>query len=113
MDAEEQLRKLKQTPPVTKEEKRRKLTTAITLALATLLSVLFLVYAFVKKLEADALRIEAQEQRVEAEKQREEAVKQRLTAEYSRHAAELVREEAEKQSLLAHEALENCRKSKR
>ena len=59
MDAEEQNRKLKQIPQLTKAEKRKKLTTAITLALAALISVLFLIYAFIQKQQADTFRKEA------------------------------------------------------
>jgi choline-glycine betaine transporter len=113
MDAEEQLRKLKQITPITKEEKRKQLRTSIVLALATLLSVLFLVYAFIQKLEADKQAELATEMKMEAERQRAEADKHRLTAEHERHQAMAARDEAERQRALAEEALANCQKSKR
>jgi cell division protein FtsX len=113
MNAEEQLRKLKQIPPLTKEEKRRKLMTAIVLSLATLLSVLFLVYAFVQKLEAEKQAELAIEMKVEADRQREEAERQRVTALYAQHQAVAAKEEADKQRSLALEALVNCEKSKK
>ncbi|GEM_PF-2368119 len=106
MNAEDHIQKLKKIPPLTKEEKRKQLTTAIVLALATLLSVIFLLYAFIQKLEADKQTALAIEMRMEAEKQREEAERQRLMAEYQKM-------EAEKQRVLALEALANCEKSKR
>lgn len=113
MDAEEQIRKLKQIPPLTKEEKRKKLITAIVLSVATFISVLFLVYAFMQKLEADKnstlarlLKIEADLFRVEAERLRDLADKQRIESEVSRA-------EADRQRLMALEALENCKKNKR
>src|SRR5688572_12642477 len=108
MSAEDQIRQLKQIPLLTKEEKRKKLMTAVVLLLSTLISVLFLVYAFIQKTEADKnanlsiqLKIQADQMRVEAERQRIEAV-------YAQRQAIAAREEADKQRALAMEALENC-----
>ena len=106
MDADEQIRKLKQIPPLSKEEKRSKLKTFIVLSLATFISVLFLVYAFIQKLEADKQKEVSVQFIVEAQKQREEAEKQRAMA----FAAQ---KEADKQRVLAIEALKNCEKNKR
>lgn len=106
MNAEEQLRKLKQVPALSREEKRKKIITSVVLAIATLVSVLFLVYAFMQKLEADQLRIEAEQFRMEAERQK-------TIAEQNEAMAMASRAEAERQRALAEQALEDCRKSKR
>lgn len=106
MNAEDQLRKLKQIPPLTPEEKRKKVVTAVVLAISTLISVLFLIYAFMQKLEADAQREIAVQLKVEAEKQREMAEVNRKVAEYAQREAEVQRKKAE-------EALAECQKSKR
>lgn len=106
MNAEDQIRNLKQIPPLSKEEKRKKVMTSIILTLSTIISILFLIYAFMQKLEADMQRKAAEEARIEAEHQRTEAEKMRLTAEYAKA-------EAEKQRALAVEALAACEKSKK
>src|SRR5688572_33137471 len=95
MNAEDQIRNLKQIPPRSKEETRKKITTGIVLAMATVISVLFLVYAFVQKLEADKQRALAVEATKEAEKQRTEAEKMRITAQYQQMEAEKSRAQAE------------------
>lgn len=105
MDAEEQLRRLRQTPQPTPEAKKRKMASSILLTLATLLSVLFLVYAFVKKTEADKLRVEAENLQVEA-------VRQERLAREAQAMAELNRAAAEKAMAEALQALADCRKSK-
>jgi C4-dicarboxylate-specific signal transduction histidine kinase len=106
MNAEDQIRNLNQIPPLSKEERRKKIMTSIVLTMATLISVLFLVYAFMQKQEADKQRAMVVEAKMEADHQREEAVKMRLTAEYAKM-------EAEKQRDLAVEALAACEKSKK
>ena len=106
MNAEEQIRNLKHIPPLSNEEKRKKIMTSIVLTMATLISVLFLVYAFVQKLEADKQRALAVEAMEEANKQRTEAEKMRITAQYQQMQAEKSRTQAE-------EALAACEKSKR
>ena len=99
MNAEDQIRNLKQILPLSNEEKRKKIKTSIVLTMATLISVLFLMYAFVKKLEA--------------EKQTKIATKQRELAIQNFKKAQAAREEAEKQRALAEEALAACEKSKK
>lgn len=106
MNAEEQLRNLKQIPPLTKEEKRRKIMTAITLAFAAAISVLFLLYAFIQKQEAEKQKELSVQLKAEAEKQREIAEHQRLLAEKAM-------EEAMRLRVLAEEALRNCENRKR
>jgi cytochrome c-type biogenesis protein CcmH/NrfG len=106
MNAEEQLNKLKQIPPLSKEDKRKRLVTAMVLALATLLSVLFLLVAFVQKQVADKSRVEAENQRMEAERQAELAQQSRIAAEHAQLQARQQLEQA-----LAE--LENCKKEKR
>ncbi len=92
MNAEDQIRQLKQISPLTKEEKRKKLMTAIMLSISTFISVLFLVYAFIQKQEADF--------------QKGAAVKAQIEAEQNFKLAE-------EQRALALQALENCKKGKR
>ena len=106
MDAEEQLRRLRQTPQPTPEEKKRKMASSILFTLATLLSVLFLVYAFVKKTEADKFRVEAENLRVEA-------VRQERLAKEAQAMTELQRAAAEQAKAEALQALTDCEKSKR
>lgn len=106
MDAEDQLRKLRQTPQPTPEAKKRKMVSSILLTLATLLSVLFLVYAFVQKLEADKLR-------VEVENLYHEAKRQELLAKEAQAMAELQWLAADKAKAEALQALAECEKNKR
>jgi type II secretory pathway component PulC len=106
MDAEEQLRRLRQTPQSTPDEKKRKMVSSILLTLATLLSVLFLVYAFVQKLEADHLRVEAENLRVES-------VRQERLAKEAQAMAELQQAAAEKAKAEALQALADCKRNKR
>jgi len=113
MDAEEQLRRLKQTPQPTPNEKKRKMVSSILLALATLLSVLFLVYAFVQKLEADAQREKAVVAQQQAEESFVEAERQRRIALEEKQKAEIAKLEADRQRAIAQQALEDCKKTKR
>ncbi len=80
MNAEEQIQMLKQIPPQSKAEKSRNLRRAVVLAMATVVSVLFLVYAFVQKLEAD-------NQRISAEKMHGEILVQKAAAEFEEQRA--------------------------
>ena len=80
--------------------------TSIVLTLGTFMSILFLIYAFMQKLEAEKQTAMAVEAKIEAEKQRTEAEKMRLTAIYHEH-------EAVQQRKLAEEALVACEKSKK
>ena len=106
MNAEEKIQMLKQVSPDSNFEKKRKVRTAIVLTISTLVSVLFLIYAFVQKLEADKQREIAVKSQLEAEVQRAAAERQREVAEYQRMLAE-------KSALEAAKALEECRNSKK
>ena len=106
MNAEERIQMLKQIPPQSSFEKKRKIKTTIVLTLATLISLLFLVYAFIKKLEADKQREIAVIEKMEAERQRTLAEQMRLTAVYQQM-------QSEKARVLAEEALAACEKSKK
>ena len=106
MNAEDQIRNLNQTPPLSKEEKGRKIMSSVVLTLATLISVLFLVYAFMQKQEADMQRKAAETAKMEADIQRAEAMKMRVETEYAKM-------EADKQRALAVEALAACEKNKK
>lgn len=106
MSAEDQIRNLKQIPPLSKEEKRKNMRTSIVLAMATLISILFLIYAFMQKLEADKQRALAVASMEEANKQRAEAEKMKLTAQYQEM-------QARKQAEAAEAALVRCEESKK
>jgi Flp pilus assembly protein TadB len=106
MDAQDRIQMLKQIPPISKEEKSRKLKSSIILFFATLISILFLVYAFIQKQEADKQKEIAVRAMTMAEEQRAEAEQQR-------RAAEAARIEAVNQQALAAEALANCEKNKK
>ncbi len=110
-ETEQRIKELEQ-----KRKLQRARTTALVLATATIISVLFLIYAFVQKLEADNQRIAADIARVEADKLRvkaEDALKdaeiQRKAAELARAAAVKAQKEAEEQRLLA---VENEKRAK-
>lgn len=113
MNADEQLRRLRQTPLPTPEEKKRKMVSSILLTLATLLSVLFLVYAFMQKLEADAQREKAVVAQQQAEESFAEAERQRQIALEEKEKAEIAKLEAERQQAIAQQALDDCKKTKR
>ncbi len=93
-------------------EQRRKLQrarrTALVLATATIISVLFLIYAFIQKLEADKQTVIAQANLIESQRQEKLAKEAQAIAEEQRKAADAARieavaakEEADKQRLLA------------
>jgi len=106
MNAEERIDMLKQIPPQSNFEKKQKIRTAIVLTLATFISLMFLIYAFMQKQESDRQAEIAIAAKEEAMAARQEAEKMKLVAEYSRM-------EADKQRALAEEALLNCEKSKK
>ena len=110
-ETEQRIKELEQ-----KRKLQRARTTALVLATATIISVLFLIYAFVQKLEADNQRIEADNARIEADKLRvkaeelfKEAEKQRIAAVAAEKRAIEAQKEAEKQRLLA---VENEKRAK-
>ncbi len=93
-------------------EQRRKLQrarrTALVLATATVISVLFLIFAFIQKLEADKQTVIAQANLIESQRQEKLAKEAQTIAEEQRKAADAARieavaakEEADKQRLLA------------
>ncbi|HEY9005695.1 nSTAND1 domain-containing NTPase [Ohtaekwangia sp.] len=67
---------------------RRTRTTAIILGIAFLIAILFFVYAYLQKLQADADREYADIQKTEAQTQREEALRQKKEADNLRVLAE-------------------------
>lgn len=102
-ETEQRIKELEQ-----KRKLQRARRTALVLATATIVSLLFLIFAFIKKLEADDLRIEAEAQKIEAEKARDDADSQRKVALSEKEKAEAARKdavaqriEAEKQKALA------------
>lgn len=75
---------------------RRARATAIILGIAALIAMLFFVFAYIQKIDADRNLVKAEEQRVEAEKQRIAAEDSKLTAEYQEKKAVEARNVAEK-----------------
>lgn len=85
-----------------KRQVKRMRITAIVLAIAVLVSLTFLIYAFVKASEAEKARIAADEQRLEAEKLREKAdvlADQAQDEAAKARKAQAQAEDAEKQAL--------------
>ncbi|MBL7834323.1 MAG: High-affnity carbon uptake protein Hat/HatR [Cyclobacteriaceae bacterium] len=102
-ETEQRIKELEQ-----KRKLQRARRTALVLATATIISILFLIYAFVQKLEADRNFKLAEERRVESDKLRVEADKQRIAAvaakeeaDRQRIAAVAAKEEADRQKQLA------------
>ncbi len=79
---------LKNQEMMQKRVLQRTRATAIILGIAFLVAILFFVFAYIQKLEADKDRIAAIESEREAEKQREEATIQRNLADQARTEAE-------------------------
>lgn len=118
-ETEQRIKELEQ-----KRKLQRARRTALVLATATVISILFLIFAFVKKLEADQNFLEAkrQEQLAKAaqklaDEQKIAAIAARDEAEIQRAAALAAKEEADKQRKLAEQnellAQENAEKAKR
>jgi choline-glycine betaine transporter len=106
MKAEDLNKKLNQQPQVDPEQLKRSRRIAIVLATATIITILFLIYSFLQKLEADKNFELAEKFRMEAQLAQEEAQMQRALA-------EATKAESEKQRQLAEQALAECEKSKR
>jgi uncharacterized protein YdbL (DUF1318 family) len=106
MKAEDLIKKLSEQAPVDPEQLKRARRTALVLATTTIVSILFFIYAFLQKQEADKQFTIAEQFRVELQIAKDEAQRQRAIAELSRA-------EAEKQRELAEQALAECEKSKR
>lgn len=104
-ETEQRIKELEQ-----KRKLQRARRTALVLATATIISVLFLIYAFIQKLEADNQRevavkaqLEAEKNFKEAEIQRQAAVEAKNEADKQRIAAEAARKEADEQRIKAEE----------
>lgn len=102
-ETEQRIKELEQ-----KRKLQRARRTALVLATATIISIMFLIFAFVKKLEADEnfklaeeRRIESDKLRVDAENARDEATKARNKAIESEKNAVAAKEEADRQKQLA------------
>lgn len=110
-ETEQRIKELEQ-----KRKLQRARRTALVLATATIISILFLIYAFIQKLEADknfelaeARRVEAEDLRVKAENSFKEAEKQRIAAVAAEKRALDAKNEADQQRALA---VENEKKAK-
>jgi energy-coupling factor transporter ATP-binding protein EcfA2 len=88
-ETEQRMKELEQ-----KRKLQRARTTAIVLATATIISILFLIYAFLQKIEADVQRDLAEGQRIEAQEQRDRAVILQLKAEEAEKVANDERQKA-------------------
>ncbi|HET9053269.1 MAG TPA: hypothetical protein VFM90_03800 [Cyclobacteriaceae bacterium] len=106
MTAEELNKKLHEKPKSTKEEVKRARRTAIVLAASTVIAILFFVYAFIKKTEADAqrelalkLQMELQEVKEQAEQEKQKAKMQQMVAMEARHEAEKQRAMSEQNAV--------------
>jgi hypothetical protein len=78
---------LKNQDMLQKRMLQRARITAIVLGIAALIAILFFVYAYLQKIDADNNRVLAEEGRKEAELQKIEAERQRLTASYQEKQA--------------------------
>ena len=75
---------------------RRARATAIILGIAALIAMLFFVFAYIQKIDADRSFAEANTQRIEAERQRSAAELQKKEAEFQERQAVKAKNEAEK-----------------
>ena len=87
------------------KQKERKIITALVLVSATVISLVFLAFAFIQKNKADDLQVQLLEMKIKAEQTAQEAKAQHALAEQSRREADL-------QRALATAALEKCKNSK-
>jgi WD40 repeat protein/energy-coupling factor transporter ATP-binding protein EcfA2 len=85
---------------------RRARATAVILGIAAVIAILFFLFAYLKKIEADAQTILANQKSIEAERQRNDANQQRIKAEYAQKKAEEARQETE----IANQNLQNTLK---
>lgn len=100
---------MNQTPQPSKSQGSGKNILLIVLAITTLL---FFVYGYIQKLEADKQREIAVKAQIEAENSFKEAEMQRSLAVHQMELLMTARKEAEEQRLLAEQTLADC-KSKR
>lgn len=88
-ETEQRIKELEQ-----KRKLQRARTTALVLATATIISILFLIYAFVQKLEADDQRQQAEFNLIESQRQEKLAKEAQAFAELQRAAADKAKNEA-------------------
>lgn len=86
---------LKNQDMLQKRTLQRARITAIVLGVAALIAILFFVFAYLQKIEADNNRILAEQGKMEAERQRSEAEKQRNIAQYQEQKAKEEKTKAE------------------
>lgn len=109
-ETEQRIKELEQ-----KRKLQRARTTALVLATATIISILFLIYAFVQKLEADDARQQAEVNLSRSQRQRKLAKEAQAFAELQRAAANAERlkaeaaQEAEEQRKIADKNAEEAR----
>lgn len=110
-ETEQRIKELEQ-----KRKLQRARTTALVLATATIISILFLIYAFVQKLEADDARQQAEVNLIESQRQEKLAKEAQAFAELQRAAAnaerlkaEAAQKEAEEQRKIADKNAEEAR----
>lgn len=104
-ETEQRIKELEQ-----KRKLQRARITALVLASATVISLIFLVFAFVQKTEADHQRDLADQQRVLAEENAAEAKKQQRNAEVQRAAAITAQKQAEVAQKLAEDNAEEAKR---
>jgi hypothetical protein len=116
MIVEEQLRKMRETKPVSaKSIVKNKIISLVMLGIAALCAV----FGYKQQLESKAQRGEViklhrqvKQLKEESEASRVEAAKLRILVENERRKTEAALQEAQRQNVLYVEALENCKKSK-
>jgi energy-coupling factor transporter ATP-binding protein EcfA2 len=77
---------------------RRARATAVILGIAAVIAILFFVFAYLQKVEADGQKLLAEQKSIEADKQRSEAESKEREAKFQQRQAEEARREAEKLS---------------
>ena len=105
MKAEDLIKKLKEQPSVDPEQLKRSRRIALVLAASTIVSILFLIYGFLQRLEADKQFKLAVQYKMELIQAKEEAEKMKLIA-------EAAKAEVQEQRDLAEQRLIECEKSK-
>ena len=97
-ETEQRIKELEQ-----KRKLQRARRTALVLATATIISILFLIYAFIQKLEADKQTELAKANLIESQRQEKLAKEAQALAEEQRKVADAARIEAQKQQKIAEE----------
>jgi WD40 repeat protein len=105
-ETEQRIKELEQ-----KRKLQRARMTAIVMGSATIISLIFLIFAFIQKAEADKARAAADEQRILAVENEKVAKKQTEIAEHEKAEAIKARAEAEKQKSEAEKAKEEAVKN--